>query len=92
MNLKNLFKKKKAVEPAIEVEAAPVKVHRGDGARKAARRVFRHALQNKLAAELRSGTPGISPKMARFQARVKADAVIAYGSTQPDSHGRGLVR
>jgi hypothetical protein len=92
MNLRNLFKKK-TVEPAVE-EATPVKVreHRGQGARKAARRKFRHALQNKLAVELRTTFPGISPKMARFQARVRADAVIAGGSTDANIHGRGLVR
>jgi hypothetical protein len=91
MNL-NPFKKKKAVEPVVE--AAPVKVreHRGQGARKAARRKFRHTLQNKLAVELRATFPGISPKMARFQARIKADAVIAAGSTDANIHGRGLVR
>ena len=93
MNLKSLrglFKKKVApkAEPIVENE----REHLGQGARKAARRKFRHALQNKLAAELRNNTPGMSPKMGRFLARVKADSIIAYGSPEPDTHGRSLVR
>jgi hypothetical protein len=95
MNLRNLFKKKVEPKPAPvagDGTGVETREHRGDGARKAARRKFRHALQNKLVAELRNTFPGISPKMARFQARVKADAVIAYGTAEPDAHGRGLVR
>ncbi len=81
-----------------------VREHRGQGARKAARRKFRHALQNTLLAELlrkRRFTPKaaellrkrrFTPKAARFIARMKADVAISQGSTDIEAHGRSLLR
>lgn len=89
----NPFRKKSAESTTEAVVEAPKKerVHLGDGARKAARRKFRHALQNTLAAEFRKRE--YSPKASRFLARVKADGIIANTvPTDVDSHGRGLVR
>lgn len=66
--------------------------HRGQGARKAARRKFRHVLQNKLIVELSRGEDGLSPAAIRFRARVKTDRILAGGSTEVNAHGRGLVK
>ncbi len=74
-----------------EVVVEPVREHRGQGARKAARRKFRHALQNTLLAELLRKRR-FTPKAAKFIARMKADVAISQGSTNIEAHGRSLLR
>jgi hypothetical protein len=88
MNL-NPFKKKKAAEPVVE--AAPVREHRGQGARKAARRKFRHKLLNEKIKQFRDPKYNLSPAGARFHARVAVDIMLSEGAA-PNAHGRGLVR
>jgi hypothetical protein len=64
--------------------------HRGDGARKAARRKFRHKLLNEQIKVMRAAN--MSPAAARFHARVAVDVILSQGSTESNAHGRGLVR
>jgi hypothetical protein len=64
--------------------------HRGDGARKAARRKFRHKLLNERITEL-GYKLSLSPKAIRFHARVILDIIQSQGTDKPDAHGRGLV-
>lgn len=73
-----------------EEAVVEVREHRGQGARKAARRKFRHALQNTLLAEILRKRR-FTPAAARFRARVLADVAIAQGTEVPDS-SRSLLR
>ena len=64
--------------------------HRGEGARKAARRKFRHKLLNEQIKEMRKAN--MSPAAARFHARVAVDVLLSQGVGDANAHGRGLVR
>lgn len=66
--------------------------HRGDGARKAARRKFRHKLLDEQIKILRRGELHLSPAAERFHARVAVDALLSQGVGDVNAHGRGLVR
>jgi len=66
--------------------------HRGDGARKAARRQFRHKLLNEKIKEFRNPKYNLSPAGARFHARVAVDVLLSQGATDVNTHGRGLMR
>jgi len=66
--------------------------HRGDGARKAARRQFRHKLLNEKIKEFRNPKYNLSPAAARFHARVAVDVLLSQGTAEPNAHGRSLVR
>lgn len=52
--------------------------HRGDGARKASRRKFRHTL---LDVQIEKFRENMSPAAARFHARVAVDVMLSQGST-----------
>lgn len=77
-----------------EAVVETVREHRGQGARKAARRKFRHAPQNTLLAEILRNpkTRGLSPAAARFRARVSVDVSISQGLVSPEVAGRSLLR
>jgi len=64
--------------------------HRGEGARKASRRKFRHKLLTEQIKEMRAAN--MSPGAARFHARVAVDILLSQGTVQSNAHGRGLVR
>jgi len=66
--------------------------HRGDGARKAARRQFRHKLLNEKIKEFRNPKYNLSPAAARFHARVAVDVLLSQGVGDVNAHGRGLMR
>lgn len=66
--------------------------HRGQGARKAARRKFRHKLLNEKIKQFRDPKYNLSPAGARFHARVAVDILLSQGTVQSNAHGRGLVR
>jgi hypothetical protein len=66
------------------------RVHLGQGARKAARRKFRHALLEKQYKHFRRLR--FTPAAARFHARMRTDQILAEGTTDTNAHGHGLVK
>jgi hypothetical protein len=66
--------------------------HRGEGARKAARRAFRHKLLDEKIKQFRQPKYNLSPAGARFHARVAVDILLSQGTAEPNAHGRGLMR